>query len=137
MKIEHSDIFKALAVPTRLNIIAILKSKGPHGSKEIARLVGISPAAASQHLRVLRQAGLIRSERKGYWIPHSIDEHAMENCRCIVEEICNCSPKSKTVNKGDQMKKENLQSLKNYKKDLQAELYSVQKRIAELKQLKK
>jgi DNA-binding transcriptional ArsR family regulator len=72
MKMEHADIFKALAVPTRLRIIAILKARGPHGAKEIARLLGVTPAAASQHLRILRHAGLIRSERKGYWIPHSI-----------------------------------------------------------------
>jgi DNA-binding transcriptional ArsR family regulator len=137
MKVEHSDIFKALAVPTRLHIIAILKSKGPHGSKEIARLIGITPAAASQHLRVLRQAGLIRSERKGYWIPHSINEHAMENCCCIVEEICTCSPKRKTLNKECEIKKDNLEYLKNYKKKLEAELNLVQKRIDELKQLKK
>jgi ArsR family transcriptional regulator len=137
MKIKRSDIFKALAVPTRLNIIAILKTRGPHGSKEIARLTGVTPAAISQHLRVLRQAGLIRSERKGYWIPHSIDEHAMENCRCIVEEICTCSPKGKSRPAEIQIDKNDMESLKNYKKKLESELQSVHKRIDELKQLKK
>jgi DNA-binding transcriptional ArsR family regulator len=135
MKLENSEIFKALAVPTRLHIIAILKSRGPHGSKEIARLIGITPAAASQHLRVLRQAGLIRSERKGYWIPHSIDEKAMENCRCIVEEICACHPKEKTGIKNDEIT--NLESLKKYKKELEEELQTVMKRINEIKQKRK
>lgn len=137
MKVEHSEIFKALAVPTRLNIIAILKSRGPHGAKEIARLTGITAAAASQHLRVLRQAGLIRSERKGYWIPHSIDEHAMENCRCIVEEICTCHPKVKSGAKRMEMNRNNLESLKKYKKELEAELQAVMARIDEIKQDKK
>ncbi len=132
MKLENSEIFKALAVPNRLHIIAILKSRGPHGAKEIARLIGITPAAASQHLRVLRQAGLIRSERKGYWIPHSIDEKAMENCRCIVDEICTCHPGGKTGVKKEEIN--NLESLKKYKKELEQELQSVLKRIDEIKQ---
>jgi len=132
MKLENSDIFKALAVPTRLHIIGILKSRGPNGAKEIARLIGITPAAASQHLRILRQAGLIRSERKGYWIPHSIDEKAMENCRCIVDEICACQPRGKTGVKNTKVN--NLEGLKKHKKELEEELQNVMKRIDEIKQ---
>ncbi len=137
MKLENAEIFKALAVPTRLSIIMILKSKGPHGAKEIARLVGITPAAASQHLRVLRQAGLVRSERKGYWIPHSIDENAMENCRCIVDEICTCHPKEKTVSKEKKIVRDDMESLKKYRKELEEELQAVMKRIDEIKQMNK
>jgi DNA-binding transcriptional ArsR family regulator len=135
MKLGNSEIFKALAVPNRLHIIAILKSRGPHGAKEIARLIGITPAAASQHLRVLRQAGLIRSERKGYWIPHSIDEQAMENCRCMVEDICNCHPGHKSGEKKEDIN--NLESLKKYKSELEEELHTVLKRISELKEERK
>ena len=134
---EHSEIFKALAVPTRLSIIAILKSKGPHGSKEIARLIGITPAAASQHLRILRQTGLISSQRRGYWIPHSIDEKAMENCRCIVEEICNCHPGTKTRIKDREINKDNIEDIKKYKKDLEMELKSVIRKIEDIKKYKK
>jgi len=132
MKLENSDIFKALAVPTRLHIIGILKSRGPNGAKEIARLIGITPAAASQHLRILRQAGLIRCERKGYWIPHYIDEKAMENCRCIVDEICACHPRGKTGVKNTKVN--NLEGLKKHKKELEEELQNVMKRIDEIKQ---
>jgi len=79
MRLElPSEMFKVLAVETRVKIIELLKSKGPLGAKNIAGLVGITPAAVSQHLKILRQAGLVRSERKGYWIPYSIDEEALE-----------------------------------------------------------
>ena len=68
MKIEPSEMFKALAVETRVKIIELLKSEGPLGAKKIAERVGITPAAVSQHLKILRQVGFVRSERNGYWI---------------------------------------------------------------------
>src|SRR4030065_1245817 len=90
MKLEASEIFKVLAVETRVKIIELLKSKGPFGSKNIAEMGGITPAAVSQHLKLLRQAGLVRNERKGYWIPYSIDEEALHNCQQILNEVCTC-----------------------------------------------
>ena len=75
------DLFKALSVETRLRIIELLKSKGPLGAKKIAELIGVTPSAVSQHLRTLRHVGLVRSERKGYWIPYELDEQALESCR--------------------------------------------------------
>src|SRR3972149_4329353 len=90
MKLEPSEMFKVLAVETRVKIIDLLKSKGPLGSKSIAGQLGITPAAVSQHLKILRQAGLVRNERKGYWIPYSIDEEALENCAYILSEVCTC-----------------------------------------------
>ena len=49
MKIDPAEMFKALAVETRVKIIELLKSEGPLGAKKIAELVGITPAAVSQH----------------------------------------------------------------------------------------
>ncbi len=79
MNSDPSEMFKVLAVDTRVKIIEILKSNGPLGAKKISEMLGITPAAVSQHLKILRQSGLVRSERKGYWIPYSIDEEALEN----------------------------------------------------------
>ena len=69
MQIEPSEMFKVLAVETRVKIIDLLKTEGPLGAKKISELLGITPAAVSQHLRILRQVGLVRSERNGNWIP--------------------------------------------------------------------
>ena len=79
MNIEPSEMFKVLGVETRVKIIDLLKSQGPLGAKKIAEMVGVTTAAASQHLKILKQAGFVRSERNGYWIPYSIDEKALEN----------------------------------------------------------
>ena len=84
MEWEISEMFKVLAVETRVKMLELLKTQGPLGAKEIARLLGISPAAASQHLKILKQAGLVRSERQGYWKPYAVNPEALEKYRRIL-----------------------------------------------------
>ena len=88
--LESSDLFKILGVKTRVRIIEILKSKGPLGAKSISEVLGITVAAVSQHLKTLKQAGLVKNERQGYWIPYSIDEDALEQCRGMLNKVCEC-----------------------------------------------
>ena len=137
MKIEPSEIFKALSVETRIKIIELLKSRGPLGAKDIAALIGITIAAVSQHLKILKQTGLVRSERRGYWIPYTIDENAMENCRQELNEVCTCGCQGTGQFRASDLKKSNINSLKNYEKELFNELNIVQQRIEELETIKK
>jgi DNA-binding transcriptional ArsR family regulator len=132
MKIEPFEIFKVLGVDTRVKIIEILKTQGPLGAKDIAAAIGISTAAVSQHLKILKQAGLVRSERKGYWIPYSIDEKAMENCRQILTEVCTCGCKGTGKFRESESERSNLESLKKYEEELKNELGIVQQRLNEL-----
>ena len=135
MKKEPSRIFRALSVGTRIRIIEILKEKGPLGPKSLAEEVGVSPSAISQHLRVLEHAGLVSKERKGYWIPYSIDEQAMEDCCGHLIEVCSCGcnggmhgfmfPHRHHV--GD-----DPEALLRYRKMLEEELKRVQGRLEEL-----
>ena len=132
MKLVPSEMFKVLAVETRVRIIDLLKSRGPLGVKNIAELVGVTPAAVSQHLKILRQSGLVRSERKGYWIPYSIDEEALENCRQILNEVCTCGCSETGKFKEKELSNANLESLKKYEKELQNEIRTVRERIKEI-----
>ena len=132
MNIEPIEMFKALAVETRVKIIELLKSEGPLGAKKIAELVGITPAAASQHLKILRQVGFVRSERNGYWIPYSIDENALENCRDVLTEICTCGCKGTDKFREEELSGSTLGSLTKYERELKSELRSVRKRIKEI-----
>ena len=132
MKLVPSEMFKVLAVETRVRIIDFLKSRGPLGVKNIAEMVGITPAAVSQHLKILRQSGLVRSERKGYWIPYSIDEEALENCRQILNEVRTCGCRGTGKFKEKELNKTSLESLMKYKKELQNELKTVRERIKEI-----
>ena len=137
MKLVPAEMFKVLAVETRVRIIDLLKSKGPLGAKNIAELVGVTPAAVSQHLKILKQSGLVRSERKGYWIPYSLDEEVLENCRQILNEVCTCGCRGTGKFKEKELRGASLESLMKYKKELQNELRTVQERIKEIATPKK
>ncbi len=137
MKLEPFEVLKALAVETRVKIIDLLKSKGPLGAKNIAEVIGITPAAVSQHLKILRQAGLVRSERKGYWIPYTINEEEMENCRQILNDICTCGCRGTGKFKEKELNDSNLESLKRYEKELRNELRIVRERVNEIESKKK
>ncbi len=130
---EPSEIFKVLSVETRVKIIDLLKGKGPLGAKEIAENIGITTAAVSQHLKILKQAGLVRSERQGYWIPYEIDEKAMENCREILNEVCTCGCQGSGKIKEYESDSASLDALEKYEDELKKELNTVQQRLKEMK----
>ena len=132
MKLEPTEMFKALAVETRVKIINLLKSEGPLGAKKISELLGVTPAAVSQHLKILKQAGFVRSERNGYWIPYSIDEETLNNCREVLSEICTCGCQGTGKFREKELSNSSLESLKKYKQEIENELKTVRVRIKEL-----
>jgi DNA-binding transcriptional ArsR family regulator len=80
-----ADVFKALADPTRRKILDELSERNGQTLFEIcSRLatkhrLGSSRQAISQHLDVLEQAGLLRSERRGRCKFHEIDTTPLEH----------------------------------------------------------
>jgi DNA-binding transcriptional ArsR family regulator len=60
----QADVLRVLANPHRLDILHVL-ARGPHDVGMIAETIGISQPNASQHLAVLRSAGLVEAERHG------------------------------------------------------------------------
>ncbi len=91
--------FQALADPTRLAILEAL-SRGEHCVCRIQEALGDIPAnLLSHHLRVLREAGLVHSMRKGRWVHYWLNPEALEDLREAIprllpgaEEVCNCGP---------------------------------------------
>ncbi len=131
MKLDPTEMFKALAVETRVKIIDLLKSKGPMGAKKISELLGVTPAAVSQHLKILKQAGFVRSERNGYWIPYSLDEEALNDCREVLTEICTCGCRGTGKFREKELSVSSLDSLKEYQREIENELKTVRARIKE------
>ncbi len=132
MKSHSAELFKVLGVDNRVKIIELLKSQGPLGAMEIARQLGVTPAAVSQHLRLLRQSGLVRSERKGYWIPYTIIEEALEKCGRQLAKVCTCGCKRTGARRDQEQANADLESLQNYQRELQSELSLVEARIKEM-----
>ena len=86
---DAADLFKILSVDKRIEIIEHLK-KGSMNVNSLADALKISPSAVSQHLRVLKSAGLVSDERKGYWIHYSLNKNALEKARQRLNRVCTC-----------------------------------------------
>jgi transcriptional regulator, ArsR family len=69
---EMGDVFKALGDPTRREILRLLKERDMTAG-EIAAHFAISKPALTKHLSILREAGLVSSERKGSFMLYSIN----------------------------------------------------------------
>ena len=76
---ELSEVFKALSDPTRLNLVKLLNDQeGALCVNALARELGVSQSAVSQHLRVLRQVGLVTGERRGSSVHYSLSQDGLE-----------------------------------------------------------
>ena len=62
--ILQAEILKTLASPRRLNILHEL-ARGPMEVGRLAEAIGASQPSVSQHLAVLRTAGIVEAERDG------------------------------------------------------------------------
>jgi DNA-binding transcriptional ArsR family regulator len=60
----QAEVLKVIANPTRLEILHRL-ADGPLEVGRLARIIGATQPNASQHLAVLRSAGLVEAERQG------------------------------------------------------------------------
>ncbi len=71
--------FKALGELTRLQIIFLLVTdpSGTLGVSELAARLGISQPAVSQHLKTLRNEGIVDSRRDGFYIYYTISREWM------------------------------------------------------------
>lgn len=70
--------FKALSDPTRREILKLLRN-GPKTSGELAEKFPSAWATISRHLAVLRDAGLILSERNGQQIVYELNTTVFED----------------------------------------------------------
>ncbi len=86
---KTADLFKILSVDKRIEIVEHLKN-GSMNVNALAESLGVTPSAVSQHLRVLRSAGLVTDERKGYWVHYSLSREALEECRQRLNRVCTC-----------------------------------------------
>lgn len=132
MSEKQAELFKVLGVESRIRIIELLKQRGPLGVIELSEALGITPSAVSQHLKVLKHAGLVSSERKGYWIPYDVDASKLEECAGLLTQVCTCGCQSENCCQSTTAVGDDLESLREYEQRLQKELDEVRVRISSL-----
>ena len=68
---ENARILKALAHPTRLHIVTLIREKQPC-VKKIEEVLGLAQPNISQHLSLLRNMGIVEAERNGNQVCYHI-----------------------------------------------------------------
>ena len=83
---DVTRVFRALAVEKRLEIVRLLAERTLCVGA-LSNLTGISAGAVSQHLRILRDAGLVVPDRRGYFIHYSLAPDAAARCRAVMDSL--------------------------------------------------
>ena len=100
---ELATLFKALSDPTRLRLLRLLsdnsvgdcaasartrecQGQGFLCVNALAHRLGVTQSAVSQHLRVLRQAGLVSGVRHGAFVHYTLDPEGLERSKAALRE---------------------------------------------------
>ena len=70
-------MLKALGDPKRYLLLQLMSRRG-YCVSALARLARLSESAVSQHLKIMREAGLVYGVKKGYYTHYSVDKEALE-----------------------------------------------------------
>jgi ArsR family transcriptional regulator len=90
---RFAEQLRALAEPNRLRIIALLRDS-EHCVCEIESAMGLSQSLISNHLRVLRRAGLVRARRDpsdARWIYYRLEPDAVEHLLARLSRLLDLS----------------------------------------------
>jgi len=79
-------VFRALSVETRVRIVQLLKGRALCVNALAARLK-VTPAAVSQHLRVLRDADLVVPDKRGYYVHYRINEKTLATWKELADSL--------------------------------------------------
>ena len=89
---QMAQIFKVLSVEARVRIVQLLKDR-VLCVNALASHLKISPAGVSQHLRVLRDAGLVSPEKRGYYVHYCINQKTLDKWRLLADSLLGGSAK--------------------------------------------
>ena len=66
---QLADWYGVLADPTRLRLLSLIAAQGEScAACDLVEPLGVSQPTVSHHLKVLREAGLVESEKRGRWV---------------------------------------------------------------------
>lgn len=86
---ELSTMFKALGDPVRLRLLSMIASR-PGGEVCVCELTpafDLSQPTISHHLKLLRQAGLVDSERRGTWVYYRVRPETTDRMAAVLSSV--------------------------------------------------
>ena len=97
LKMDNAMLtLKGLADKNRFHMIDLLL-KHDFCVGALAHSLGISKAAVSQHLQILRKAGLVRGEKRGYWTHYAVNKEAIHKLADELKKMADAPPSTESV----------------------------------------
>ncbi len=90
---ELEELFKALGNVNRILLIYYLASRRDNkvNVSEMAKIMGLTQPAASQHLRILKTAKIIRAEKEGNYIYYTFNHNALKKHKQKIDFLFGCA----------------------------------------------
>ncbi|WP_439659372.1 ArsR/SmtB family transcription factor [Lentzea sp. HUAS TT2] len=86
---EAAAVFKVLGDPVRLRLLSLIASR-PSGEVCVCELTPafeLSQPTISHHLKLLRQAGLVDSERRGTWVYYRLRPETTDRMSALLASV--------------------------------------------------
>lgn len=101
---DTAELFKALGDVTRMNIIYALASGEVEklSVTELAKMMGITQPAASQHLKILKNVKIIRARKEGNHIYYTFDRDTVLKHKENVDYLFSCVFEKCDRNEGEE-----------------------------------
>ena len=82
-----SELMRALAHPLRLKILEFIDSQGAINVNKIYNTLNIEQSITSQHLKILKMAGVVHAEKQGKFVTYEIDYEVIKRADKAVKKF--------------------------------------------------
>ena len=82
----HAEMCKVFTSPVRLEILDMLRN-GKKTVNELVELIGLNQSNVSQHLQIMKDKGILRTEKKGNYVFYSITNPKISEAFGVMKEI--------------------------------------------------
>lgn len=82
----HADLCSALSDSSRILILYALAEQS-RAVNELAAEVGIPQSAASRHLKILRERGLVQARRQGMCVAYRLNDHRLIEALNLLRDV--------------------------------------------------
>lgn len=82
-----SELMRALAHPLRLKILEFIDRQGSINVNKIYNSLNIEQSITSQHLKILKMAGVVHAEKSGKFVTYEIDYEVIKRANKAVKRF--------------------------------------------------
>jgi DNA-binding transcriptional ArsR family regulator len=89
---ELAALAKAVGHPARVRILRLLSTRSTCMTRELAPELGLAASTVSEHLRILREAGLIQTQTSDGRPCYCLNHKGLQSLLAGVQDLCSDAP---------------------------------------------